>query len=496
MQWYDASFGLAWLQQQLCMKIPPLFSLHCLSRWARLVACACLLLGQAAVAQTDQINHPRNQPEPYALDLYAVWQLAFTHDANYKAAISQFGASQAQKNISRAGLLPQISGSYSDRRVKGWRERPGFFGVVQRSDLRYDSTNLHVQLRQPLLNYPRWAEYQRGIAVAEQGHAQLAIAQQKNSLQVAQNYFNVLLARVDLDEQQQRVHDLEQRVTAFERLRLKDNATEVDLVETQARLAIAQAEWLRAQDQLRTAARQLQAQIGIRPEWIKQLDDRVTATPLTADLGQLQDQARQHNREIQAAKQQVAIAKARLENARSQYFPALDLVATAGKGDSEDLTTLSQRTNTFTIGLQLQIPLFAGGYTTAITTQGRYQLQQAEHLYQRALGQVDTEVARLYHQYQSGIEQVAAQKQAMKSSQISLDSVEKSFSVGAASNLDVLDAKDQLSETRYEYHKAQLTVLQSRLELAAMVGDALHQPVQQMSEQFFGTSPAFMLDAI
>ena len=75
----------------------------------------------------------------------------------------------------------------------------------------------------------------------------------------------------------------------------------------------------------------------------------------------------------------------------------------------------------------------------------------------------------------------------MKSSQISLDSVEKSFSVGAASNLDVLDAKDQLSETRYEYHKAQLTVLQSRLELAAMVGDALHQPVQQMSERFFGS---------
>lgn len=470
------------------MNTPPLYSLQRLRQWLRPTACAAALLwGQGVMAQTTV-------QDTYALDLYAVWQMAFTYDANYKAAISRFGASQAQKNISRAGLMPNIRGAYSDRSVKGWRERPGFFGVTQRSDLRYDSTNLNVQLRQPLLNYPKWAEYKRGVAVAEQGYAQLAIDQQRNSLQVVQNYFNVILAYIDHQEQQQRAQFLEQRVTAFERLQLKNDATEVDLAETRARWAMAQAESLRALDQLRTATRQLQAQIGVTPESIKFLQSDIEALPLVVSLTELQTQARQQNRELQAAKQQVNIAQARLENARSQYFPSVDLVATAGKGDSEDLTTLSQRTNTFTIGLQLQVPLFAGGYTTAISSQARHQLQQAEHLYQQALGRVDTEVAKFYQQYQSGIEQVAAQKQLLQSSQLSLDSAEKSFSVGAASNLDVLDAKDQLSEARYEYYKARLSVLQHRLELSALVGESLHQPVQQISERFFSeTSPDLVL---
>lgn len=109
-----------------------------------------------------------------------------------------------------------------------------------------------------------------------------------------------------------------------------------------------------------------------------------------------------------------------------------------------------------------------------MTTQARYQLQQAEHLYQQALAQVDTEVARYYHQYQSGIEQVAAQKQILVSSELSLTSMEKSFNAGAASNLDVLDAKDQLSEARYAFYQSLLSVLQRRLELAVVVRDALH----------------------
>ena len=79
-----------------------------------------------------------------ALDLYGAWQQAFAFDPNYRAAVSEFGASQAQKNISRGGLLPQVSAAYSDRRVSGWRERPGYLGVINRTDLSYDSTNLNA----------------------------------------------------------------------------------------------------------------------------------------------------------------------------------------------------------------------------------------------------------------------------------------------------------------------------------------------------------------
>lgn len=445
--------------------------------WRAALAVACLGFAQVGVAQVGSESQP--------LDLYATWQQAFTADPNYKAAVSQFGASQAQKNISRGGLLPQVSAAYSDRRVSGWRERPGFLGAMSRSDLSYDSTNLNAQLRQPLLNYPRWAEYKRGVAVAKQGVAQLDIAQQKNSLQVAQNYFNVILAYVDHEEQARRVAFLQLRVLAFEQLRSHDESTSVELADTRARLATAYAEQLQAADALRNAARILQGQIGFKPTAIKSIDTLTLPAPLSTPLRTLQAQARLNNREIKASLQQVNIAKARLESARSQYFPSLDLVATAGRGDSEDITTLSQRTNTFSVGLQLQVPIFTGGYTSANATQARYQLQNAEYLYQNALNAIDTQVAKLYQQYQSGLEQVAAQYNAYTSSQLSLESVLKSFDAGAASNLDVLDAQDQLSETRYDYYQIQLELVQSQLELAVMLGESLHEPIQKISQTRF-----------
>lgn len=449
--------------------------------WRAALAVACLSLSQALGAQEATVPTAADQP----LDLYGAWQQAFAFDPNYRAAVSEFGASQAQKNISRGGLLPQVSAAYSDRRVSGWRERPGYLGVINRTDLSYDSTNLNAQLRQPLLNYPRWAEYKRGVAVAKQGGAQLDIAQQRNSLQVAQNYFNVILAYVDHEEQARRVAFLQLRTLAFEQLQRKDESTRVELADTRARLATAYAEQLQATDELRNAARQLQAQIGFKPSAIKSIDPLNPPAPLSTPLATLQDQAREHNREIKAAQQQVNIAKARLESARSQYFPSLDLVATAGRGDSEDITTLSQRTNTFTVGLQLQVPIFTGGYTSAISTQARYQLQQAEYLYNNALNMIATQVAKLYHQYQSGIEQVAAQYQAYKSSQLSLESVMISFEAGAASNLDVLEAQDQLSETRYDYYQTQLELVQTQLELAVMLGEPLHEPIQKISQTRF-----------
>ena len=48
--------------------------------------------------------------------------------------------------------------------------------------------------------------------------------------------------------------------------------------------------------------------------------------------------------------------------------------------------------------------------------------------------QVNTQVAKLYQQYHSGLEQVAAQYAAYASSQLSVDSLLKSFDAGAASN--------------------------------------------------------------
>lgn len=427
-----------------------------------------------------------------SLDLYDVWQLGFTQSPRAKAALSRFAEHQEQKNISRAGLLPHISAGYSHSRVHGWREQPGRFGQIARSDLRYNSTNMYVQLQQPLFNVGRYVEYQRGKAIAEFGQAQLALDQQQISVQIAQGYFATLLAFEDWQMQQERVAFFTQRLDTFKAFMQWDNATTIEVEETAARLATAQADLLRAADDLRTSTRQLQSYIGVQPQRLRQLQHEWVYEPITDSLDQLQQTALLRNPDIQTAKHEVAIYETRMAAARSQYFPSIDVGISVGKADSEDLSTLSQRTNTFAVGVNVSIPIFTGGYTSAATAQARYQWQAAQQRYEATIAKVQAELQKQYGLYTSGQQRVAAMKKAMESSQLSLDSMLKSFSVGAVNNLDVLDAQDQLTQTRYNYYESRLELLLAQLQLKAVVGESLHQTIQRMAQQQF-QGPAIVL---
>lgn len=431
---------------------------------------------------------PLMQPSSSAtMGLYDVWQLGLDNDPSYKAAVSRFQASQAQKNISRAELLPQISAGYQENRVRGWREQPWFFGLRQHNDLSYDSTNMYARLQQPLINYPKYAEFRRGQAVAQHGQAQFLFNQQAISLLIAQSYFDTVLGYEDWRMQSERVKFLEHRLDSLTKLHQHQSITDIELAETQARLAISEAERLQAEDHLRTTARRLQSHIGQRPHNLRTLSRQWDYQPLTQSLDELVKLAVGQNREIQAAKQEVAMYQARLDAAVSQYFPTLDLSANFSRGESEDLATLSQRTNTFAVGVHISIPIFTGGYTTANKSQARHLLNQAQHRYDGTVGKVRSEVNRFYSLYSSGAQRVAALQKAVESSEISLSSALKSFSVGAASNLDILDAQDELLLNRYEYFKGRLETLMAQLQLYAALGEPLHGYVQTMSsEQFRG----------
>lgn len=430
------------------------------------------------------------------LDLYSAWQQGFGFDANYKAAVSRFNSSLEQEKISRGGLLPQVNAGYSRSRIHGWRKQPGYFNQIQRSDLRYDSTNIYAQLNQPLLNYPRYAEYRRGQAVARFGTAQFGVDKQQISLRIAQAYFATVLAIDDQQTQEQRVNFLTHRVKGFEQLLKYADATQLDLVETQARLDTAQADLLKAQDEVRVSVRQLQSHIGLAPQALYGLSDTWVYQALAQDLSTLLEQALVNNKDIQTAKQRVAMYQARLDSARSQYFPTVDLGLSVGKADSEDLSTLSQRSNTFAIGININIPIFTGGYTYAATSQARYQMQAAQHHYDATVAAVKAEVQKQYSLYTNGKQHVAALKTAMESSELSLASAEKSFTVGAASNLDVLDAQDQLAQTRHDYYVSRLELLLAQLHLHAALGDDLHQTVQEQSQQQFQGAVLHVINGI
>ena len=405
------------------------------------------------------------------VDLSRAWRLSLQYDHSYLAAISEQAAAQTQRAQGRSALLPQIQAGYSRSKVSGAVSQPNFFGQRVSSDVEYDSGNAYVQLQQPLLNYNRYADYRRGMARAQQGEAVFAVKQQETGIRLAKAYFNVLLAHDKLALQRSLTASLEGQVQGFESRFRQNEGTSIDVQETRARLAVARADVIAGEDELQVAARELQALLGAPVQALATLGEEFPLLPLVPDsLGGWLDRA-PNNADVRAAQEAVNVADAEVDRAASQYFPTMDLVASYGKADSENLSTLSQRSNTFIIGIQVNIPIFTGGYTTANVSRARSDRSRVQYEFAATLERVRAELTRQYTNVQGGAQRIIALQSAVASGQLSLDSASKSFEYGAVSNLDVLKTQDNLYQAKYELVKAKLEYLLARLQLANAAGE-------------------------
>lgn len=421
------------------------------------------------------------------IDLGRAWRLTIENDPTYQAAFSALQASQTQIAQGRAALLPQVQAGYSRSRISGNSRNPDRFGRMVESPLDYDSTGGVVQLQQPVLNYGRYAAYQRGLAVAGQGRATFDVSAQETGVRLASAYFNVLLAHHDLELQHNLVDSLSKQLEAQRSLYQRNEGTVIDAEETQARLAVAKAQLILAQDELRVTRRDLQAMLGAEPVRLTTVnEDFPTPAVIPARLEDWLARARQNNPQIRAAREAVRVADANVDGALSQYFPSVDFVATYNDADSENLSTLSQRSNTVTFGLRMQIPIFTGGYTTAATSQARSDRNRAEHALAAVTEQVEAEVTRQFTTVQGGVHRIQAYLAAVRSGTEALHAAQQGYRYGAYSNLDVLKVQDKLFQSRYDLMRAQLEYVLARLQLAVAVGDLQDTVFDQVGQVFLG----------
>ncbi|NYT83422.1 TolC family outer membrane protein [Alcaligenaceae bacterium] len=420
------------------------------------------------------------------VDLARAWRLALEHDPTYQAAISEQAASDTERAQGRAALLPQVQAGYSRSRISGSVEQPNFRGQRVSSDVRYDSSNAYVQLQQPLLNYSRYAEYQRGQARAGEGEAVFAVRQQEAGTRLATAYLNVLLADDRLALQRELEKSLDEQARAQESLYVQNEGTRTDAQETRARLARTRADVIAAQDQLRTANRELQALLGATPQALAPAKRDFPLPPLVpADLSIWLERARVNNAEVKAAREAVKVADTEVSRAASRYFPSMDLVASLSKAESENLSTLSQRSNTFLVGINVNIPIFTGGYNTANTARARADRSRLEQELRAATERALAETTRQYSAVLSGEQRIRALEAAVESSRLSLDAARKGYDYGIASNVDVLKVQDKLFQALSDLSRARLEYVLARLSLAAAVGDLQASEFDAVNQVFF-----------
>lgn len=406
-----------------------------------------------------------------ALSLEEAYYAALQQDPAYRAARHQRDAGLQNRRLGLATLLPQVSAVHTSMRNDSRITAPGPLGTAHTSEREYSSQSSGIHLRQPLYNPEAMARYRQGQAQALQGEDAFAAAGADLMLRVAEAYLALQLAQTRSELAHIHGGVLEEQVRMNERLYQAGEGTRTDLLETQARHALVQADVIEAEDRLTHARAVLSTLIGRPVPPLPPLPvSPASEEAVTLSLQQWQERALDHNAELAVLRHNIDIAGEEVRRVRAGHLPKLDLIASLARSASDTTSTIDQRSRITAAGLQFSVPIYSGGAVSAATDQATSQLERAKAELDAGITRVLLELRRHYGQWHTGAARLAALQKSVEAAQLAVDATRQSIRGGVRVNLDLLLAQQQLYAVRQELALAQQLHLLSFLQLRRLAG--------------------------
>lgn len=410
----------------------------------------------------------------WSMDLLQAYQAAQKNDANILAARASADAGREREPQALAQLLPNVSLSLSRNQNNLSSTTPNFLGVEQTTDTNYASNNQTLTVRQPLIRTYQWAQYQQAKLQVEDVDAALRDDEQNLAVRVAASYFDALLAREQMAIVQTQIAANTTYLDSARKRFTAGDAARTDADEAQARLDMTMAQEVEARQNVDFTTRQLQVLVAQPVDALATL--RVPKLNLLAPepnnleswIGRAQATSPLH-RSLQA---KLAVARLEVNKASSGHHPTLDAVAQWSRSESENVTSTNSRYTNAALGLQLNIPIYAGGGVNSSVRQALAGQTAAEQAL--AAGEQDLAV-RVHREFRGVTESVAkikALEQAVRSAEQLVVSNQKSVQAGSRTLVDVLNAEQQRTSVLRELAQARYTYLMSRIKLMALVDGA------------------------
>lgn len=424
----------------------------------------------------------------FALSPFQVYELAIQHDPVFLGAIKARDAGLENKNIARAGLLPRLTYRYDTGRNDTRSTNLDTLRGDTHQQNRYRSYNSTLDLQQPLLDYEAYANYRKGMAQTLLAESQFRSQNQQLLLRVLSHYLGALYARDQISNARLKQQSLQQQMHSNQQMYQRGEGTRTDILEAQSRYELAITEQIEAENELDAALRQLETLAGT------QRIEAADLMPMSRDFEPFglaparfdswQKLAISNNPELHAQRQSVETAKHDIERNRAGHLPKVNAYARIHDTQSASGNTFNQRYETNTIGLELSVPLFAGGGVSAATRQASRLMEQAQ--YQLDAHRQDTliQLRRQYNACISGARKLRAYQKALQSAQALVEATRQSIIGGERVTLDELNAKQQLYSTRNELAKARYDYLMAWSQLHFYAGTLGAAELARVDEAF------------
>lgn len=434
------------------------------SQTGRTVAGGSQLPGAARVTQG-----------PSALGLEQAIQLAVENNLTTLLAREREREAEGLRRQSRAGLLPNVSGTAYQanltQNLAALGFQPGTFpGITNTFIGPFNNFDARARLVQSVFSLTAIRNYQAGRAGVRIAALQEGLAREQVATFTALTYLEALRAGRDVEAARA---DLELAQTLLTLAQDQHNAgvaTGVDVTRAETRLAQSRVRLSQAETSAEQSLLNLQRVVGLPLGSPLTLTDplRFTNDPLPSVEAAVAEAA-QARPEVRIAEAEANLAGLERRAARAELLPSVDFVGDYGVSG---ITPANTALPTRRVAVQLNVPVFNGGLTRGRIEVASSRERQAELELGSVRGQVEEDVRLAFSALRTTSEQVAAAVQAVTLAQRELEMARDRFRAGVGDNVEVVAAQTALSSARGSEVTALAQYNAARLNLAAALGRA------------------------
>lgn len=407
----------------------------------------------------------------HGADLLSLYREAATQDpavasarASLQAARERVAQAEAANGFS-AGINANANGNYFDLHVRTLPQA--------QTDRGYLTASVQAYVTKPLIRPANIVAIEQANAATLISEIALQAAQMDVASRLSQAYFDVLLAQDNVTLVQSQKTAVAEQLAQAKRNFEVGTATIVDTNEAQSRYDQVIAQEIAAQNELDRTRWALRNVVGRYEINLKRLRTAAQMpSPNPANMENWVTRAEAQAFAVRIALQTLTVSEYDVRRAQTGKDWTLDATANITNSQSTASTTTGFGTwsNTGLIGVTFNWPFDVSGGVNARIREALALVDKNRNDIEAARRTAGFNVRQSYLGVTSGIAGVAAQQQALKSAETTLASTKLGLEVGVRTNLDVLNAQQQVTQVQRDLALARYNTLLNELRLKAATG--------------------------
>lgn len=422
-------------------------------------------------------------------DLVSILDLAMRNDPTLRQAEAQYESRHTLLDQGRAALLPSVVLQGSTTRQTA--------GIAGEMSFRpgQNSHGYRLNLTQALFNMTAWYTY-AGAKLQDKAAAISYAAQEQDLIiRVASAYFDVLRALDDLDTRRQEEEAAQRQ---FEQTQQREEVGLIaitEVYESQAAYDLARNNTIIAEDTLATRYEALEAITGQPHPNIDVLREDFPVLSVDGTVESWTQQALDSNLALIASRYNLEAQQENLKARKSDHLPTVSVSGTfnhnvtAGGQSADGALRGTGAIDGTALALQINIPLFAGGGTSARRRAAEFDVIAQQEALSLTRRQTTQNVRNAFRRVNTDALVIAQRQQAITSARSALEAIEVGYEVGTRNIVDVLQARQQLFVALRNYSDARYNYVIDTLVLKQITGLLTPQDILELN-QWLETEPA------